>query len=94
MSDKDKENLYSELRAIMDTALKGERLIILADFNAGVGGDWSVCAGALNIVSASGSVTSIPTLHRKTCILLALTYIPVQKERNPRIKSKPLITSI
>ena len=40
-SDEDKEKFYSELRAVMATVHKADKLIILGDFNARVGADWS-----------------------------------------------------
>ena len=46
-SDEDKEKLYSELRAVMGTVPKTDKLIILGDFNARVGADWSAWDGVL-----------------------------------------------
>ena len=46
-SDEDKEKFYSELRAVMDTVPKADKLIILGDFNARVGADWSAWDGVL-----------------------------------------------
>ena len=40
-SDEDKEKFNSELRAVMDTVHKADKLIILGHFNARVGADWS-----------------------------------------------------
>ena len=46
-SDEDKEKFYSELRAAIDAVPNADKLIILGDFNARVGSDWSAWDGVL-----------------------------------------------
>ena len=46
-SDEDKEKFYSELRAAIHEVPKKNKLIILGDFNARVGADWSAWEGVL-----------------------------------------------
>merc|ERR1712208_102553 len=46
-SDEDKEKFYSELRTAIDAVPNADKLIILGDFNARVGSDWSAWDGVL-----------------------------------------------
>ena len=46
-SDESKEEFYSELRNVIDSVPRQDKLIILGDFNARVGADWSAWEGVL-----------------------------------------------
>ena len=46
-TDETKEKFYSELRGVIDSVPRQDKLIILGDFNARVGADWTAWEGVL-----------------------------------------------
>ena len=46
-TDESKEKFYSELRSVIDSVPSQDKLIILGDFNARVGADWTAWEGVL-----------------------------------------------